>query len=162
VKNAPALVFVLSILLCFALCAQQDHAAQSFPKTKSLGDYPKAEISKSNAALSTLTAIAEANVNHNSQIIAVAIPRSAKIVDIQYWCKEGEDALGNKYLMAGINPVSAMRDPPHNCPYPYCFWDSATRWQEIDSATDAVQAVFWNQHSSVVRRGRLVVLYQVE
>jgi len=30
------------------------------------------------------------NVNHNSQSgIAVAIPHSAKIVDIQYWCKEG-------------------------------------------------------------------------
>jgi hypothetical protein len=161
-KNAPALIFVFSILLCFPLCAQQDHSAQSFPKAKSLGDYPKAEISKSNPALSTLTAIAEANVSHNSQIIAVAIPRSARIVDIQYWCKEGEDALGNSYLMATISPHSAMRDPPHNSPYPYCYWDSATRWQEIDPATDAVQAVFWNLHSSVVRRGRLVVLYQVE
>lgn len=100
------------------------------------------------------TVIAEVNVNHGGQSdLAVAIPRNATLDDTQYWCKEGVNDVASAYLMA------AAGDTTHGCPYQFAHWSTAVRFKEVDGVNDAVQATFVNEHSSVPRRARLVVVY---
>jgi len=109
---------------------------------------------KPDAAAVKTTVTAEVNVNHNSESeIAVAIPKSAIVDDVQYWCKEGANDAASVYK------VAAAGDSAHGCPYQYAYWSTAIRFPEVDGASDAVQAEFFNKHSSVVRRARLVVVY---